>query len=68
MSRASGSITTDRLERALRTLALIVAAPDGEIYVPLFERIEAELTQRARQQGARERARAIVARISPTPG
>lgn len=54
-------ITTARIERALRTIARVVAAPGGETYVPIFERLESELAARQRTTDARERARAIAA-------
>lgn len=60
MSRPA-AITTERIERALRTIARIVAAPGGEVYAPIFERLERELAQRARQQDAVARARALLA-------
>lgn len=50
-----------RLERALRTCARIVAAPGGEVYVPIFERLEAEIAAHAQRQDARARARALLA-------
>lgn len=58
---ASSPVSTPRLERALRTCAGIVAGRGGEAYVALFERLEAELAERARQQDARARARALLA-------
>lgn len=54
-------ISTARLERALRTCAAVVAGRGGEAYVALFERLEAELADRARRQDARARARALLA-------
>lgn len=58
---APANVSTESLERALRTIAVIVAAPGGEVYVPIFERIEAELAQRQRATDARARARQIAA-------
>ncbi len=57
---AAAPINTARLERALRTCAAVVAGRGGEVYVPLFERLEAELADRARRQDARARARALL--------
>lgn len=54
-------ISTKRLERALRIIAGIVAAEGGEVYVPIFERLERELADRKRAQDARARARALLA-------
>ena len=59
---ASNPITVERLERALRTIARIVASPGGEVFVPVFERIESELEKRKRVEDARERARALLRR------
>lgn len=56
-----GQISTERLERALRVVAGIVAAKGGEVYVPIFERLEKELADRERAQDARARARALLA-------
>lgn len=56
---SADKITTEQLERALRTAAGIVAAPGGEVYVPIFERLENELLARRRKNDARERARRI---------
>jgi len=53
-------ISTEQLQRALRTLAKIVTAPGGSAYVPFFERVETELAQRERVQGAIERARSLL--------
>lgn len=58
---AGAHLTTERIERALRTVARVVAAPGGEVYAPIFERLEAELAARRRQQDAVSRARAMVA-------
>lgn len=61
MSRASREITTERIERALRDIARIVAAPGGEVYVTLFERLERDLAERQRCADAVSRARALAA-------
>ncbi len=55
------AITTARIERALHAAARIVAAPGGEVYAAIFERIEGELAQRASRQDAVARARAMLA-------
>lgn len=54
-------ITAERIERALRAVARIVARPGGEAYIPIFERLERELAERQHQQSAVARARAIAA-------
>jgi hypothetical protein len=53
-----------RLERALAYLAPIVAAPDGsgEIYVPIFAKLDAALDEAKAQKDALSKARAIVQR------
>lgn len=60
----TAQISTERLERALRTLAGIVAGRGGEVYVEAFETLEAEVARRRSQQDARARARAL-AEASP---
>lgn len=55
------AITTERIERALRDAASLVAAPGGDVYVPIFERLERELAERQNRQDAVARARALVA-------
>lgn len=59
MRHAAGTVSTDRLERALRTIAGIVAAPGGERYVAIFERLEREVQKRHGQQDAQARARRL---------
>lgn len=59
----NAAISDERLERALRTIAGIVARPGGETYVPLFERLESEVQKRQRAQDARARARALIAAL-----
>lgn len=59
MTARADQISTESLERALRTAAGIVAAPGGEVYVPIFERLESELSARQRKSDARERAKVI---------
>lgn len=41
-------------------MAVIVAAPGGEVYAPLFERLEQELENLDRRQSVVARARALV--------
>lgn len=66
----AADISPERLNRALRTLARIVAGPGGEVYIPLFERLEAEVAASARATDARDRARRMAAEpghsLSPT--
>lgn len=58
---SAAHISDARIERALRTVAGIVAGKGGEAYVPIFERLESELFKRQRAQDARARARAMAA-------
>lgn len=53
------ALSTERLGRALRTVARIVAGPGGEKYILLFERLESEMAARERMSDARARARAL---------
>jgi hypothetical protein len=53
-------VTTEQLKQTLRTLARIVTAPRGAAYVPLFERVEAELAQREKVRDAIARARILL--------
>lgn len=58
-------VSTDRLDRTLRTVARIVAGPGGEKYIALFERLESEMAARERMSDARARARALAAQHTP---
>lgn len=57
------SITRARIEQALGFMAAIVAAPGGEIYLPIFERLERELVAVDAKTDALQRARSMVAAI-----
>ena len=62
-------ITRERLEQALKLVAAIVASPGGEIYLPIFERLERELSDIDAKSGALIRARSIAgitSRSSPS--
>lgn len=60
----SSHISRDRIERALRTVAEIVARPGGEIYLPIFERLERELAAIDCRLLAIERAKSLT-KVSP---
>ena len=61
MAGPGGYVSTERLRRALRIAAVLVATyPEVDAYVLLFEALEAELAARERQSDARERARRLV--------
>jgi hypothetical protein len=53
-------VTKRQLERALLTMARIIIQPGGEVYAPLYERLEAELAERARTSDTRLRARELL--------
>jgi hypothetical protein len=66
---ADGSVSRERIERALRFVAAIVAEPGGEVYLPIFERLERELAGMDAKADALGRARSIAAfnsRSSPS--
>lgn len=60
-SNVTSESTQERIERALRFMAQVVAGPDGEVYLPIFERLERELAALDAKSSALERARAMVA-------
>jgi hypothetical protein len=67
--RADDPVSRERIERALRFVAAIVAEPGGEVYLPIFERLERELTDIDAKADALARARTIAAfnsRSSPS--
>ena len=59
---APNHVSTARVERALRTAARLVAARGGEVFVPVFERLELELEARRRKSDAVARAKALLTR------
>ncbi len=50
----------ERVERALVLLAAFIEL-DGDVHVPMYERLEAELEQLQRAEGAKDRARRLLA-------
>ncbi|WP_372675241.1 hypothetical protein [Aquicoccus sp.] len=52
-----GKVTVARLERALETVAALVI--DDEVYLPIFQRLEAELKEARRTASTLDRARKI---------
>lgn len=60
---ASNLVTVERLQRALITAATLVDRY-GEVYTPIFERIERELADRENQHSATWRARQLVRRLA----
>lgn len=53
-------ITRDQLLQALHVVAEIVAGSGGEVYLPIFERLERELAAMDQTNDAIERARALM--------
>jgi hypothetical protein len=55
---ANGEITVDVLERCLDRLAVVMhrASQGGEVYLPIFERLEAEIEARKASQSTMARA------------
>lgn len=58
---AAELISRARVERALHFLATIVTETGGEVYLPLFERLERELAAIDAKADALARARTIAA-------
>jgi hypothetical protein len=56
-------VTRARIEQALRFMANIVTAPNGEVYLPIFERLERELAAVDAKSDALQRARTMVGAI-----
>jgi hypothetical protein len=57
---ATQSVTRARIEQALQFVAAIVAAPGGEVYLPIFVRLERELASLDAQTDALSRARSMI--------
>ena len=53
----SGAVTIARLERALETVAVLLV--EDEVYLPIFERLEAELIDARKTADTLDRARRI---------
>jgi hypothetical protein len=51
-------ISVELLERCLDRLAIVMhrAGPGGEVYLPIFERLEREITMRQASESAMSRA------------
>jgi hypothetical protein len=50
-------VTPERIERALRLVAYLVARDDeGEVYLPILDRLEEELSDCRRREPPRDRA------------
>ncbi len=67
-SQEASSLTRiERTERALVLLAYFIEL-DGDVHVPIFEKFEAELEEFKRMEGARDRARRLLAAYSRDGG
>ncbi len=60
-------VTVERLERGLVLLAHIIAM-DGEVYLPLFNKLEEELQSARRKQSTMDRAMQIVENYTSAGG
>jgi hypothetical protein len=61
MRQTSDPVTPERLERALRFVAYLVARDDeGEMYLPILDRLEEELADCRRRERPRDRARRLL--------
>ncbi len=55
-------VTIERLEQGLAQLAFYVTTfPNGDVYLPLFSKLETELQDKRRQEDTLDRARRMVA-------
>ncbi len=55
-------VTAERVERALRLVAYLVARDDeGEAYLPILDRLEDELAECRRRERPRDRALRLLA-------
>lgn len=54
---SGGEVTVARLERALETVAVLLI--EDQVYLPIFERLEAELEDARRTASTLDRARKI---------
>ena len=66
--RSAEKIDRARLERALQAVAAIVAQRGGEVYLPIFERLERELATLDKAESALARARSIADAVNPRSG
>lgn len=57
----------ERIERALLLVAWLIER-DGDMYLPVYERLEAELEQLRRKEDTKERAHRLLASYSRSVG
>lgn len=70
MRRGGEPVTPERIERALCLVAYLVARDDeGEVYLPILDRLEGELRTIRMAESPRERARRLLQmRMIPPEG
>ena len=61
------SVSRERIERALEFVAMIVTGPDGDVYLPIFARLERELAAIDERENALARARSIALNPKSSP-
>lgn len=62
MKQSAEPVTPERIERALRLVAYLVARDDeGEVYLPILDRLEEGLAECHRRERPRDRARRLLA-------
>lgn len=65
MRRGDKPVTPERIERALRLVAYLVARDEGgEVYLPILDRLEEELAECRRRERPRDRARRLLSSIA----
>ena len=66
MRRRAEPVTPERIERALRLVAYLVARDDeGEAYLPILDRLEEELAECHRRESPRDRALRLLSAHTP---
>ncbi|MBB5353697.1 hypothetical protein HNR46_003958 [Haloferula luteola] len=60
-SGTQSNTTTARIENAISVMARLIAE-EGELFLPIFRRLEQELDERRDQEGALRRALSIAAK------
>lgn len=69
MRHGSEPVTPERIERALRLVAYLVARDDeGEVYLPILDRLEEELAECHRRERPRDRALRLLSVSMPDGG
>ena len=67
--RPDEPVTAERIERALALVAYLVGRDDeGEVYVPILDRLEEELALARKVERPRDRARRLLAAYTADGG